>query len=246
MSRGTALVTGGGRGIGHAIARTLRRRGFAVAVFDQSPQPSEEMADVAYHSGDLAEIGGHEALLEKIERHLGPLTCLVNNAGVTSLVRGDMLDLTPESFDRCLDINLRGTFFLSQALARRLIGRQADEGHRSLINITSANAEILGENRADYCMSKAGLSMMSRLFAARLAEANIAVYEVRPGIIRTAMTQPAIEKYDSLIADGGVPAKRWGEISDVAETVASLACGALPFTTGTQIDVGGGLHLHRL
>lgn len=200
-----------------------------------------------YRQLDLSRIEGHSGLVDDIDTRLGPITCLVNNAGVTSLRRSDILELSAESFDRTLGINLRGAFFLTQCVARAMRARPAGEcSYRSIINITSANAEILGLDRADYCVSKTGLSMVSKLFAARLAEAGIKVFEVRPGIIRTSMTEPATAKYDALIASGGVPMARWGTPSDVGQTVAALATGRLPFSTGEVINVGGGLHLHRV
>ena len=172
------------------------------------------------------------------------MRCLVNNAGVTSHVRGDVLDLAPDSFDHVMAVNLRGTFFLTQAVARRMAARPT-KAFRSIVTIGSANAEIVGENRADYCMSKAALAMMSKIFAARLAPLGIAVFEVRPGIIRTAMTAPAAERYDGFIAAGGVPMGRWGEPADIAAAVAALARGNI-LPTGIAVDVGGGLNLHRL
>jgi 3-oxoacyl-[acyl-carrier protein] reductase len=181
----------------------------------------------------------------EVTRRLGPIDCLVNNAGVTSLRRGDMLELTAESFDRCVAVNLRGTFFLTQAVARSMLKRRT-RAYRSLITISSANAEIVGLNRADYCMTKTALSMMSKLYAARLAAHGIQVFEVRPGIIRTGMKAPAKKKYDAYIAAGGVPALRWGTPADVGAAVATLARGAIPFATGEIINVGGGMHLHRV
>jgi 3-oxoacyl-[acyl-carrier protein] reductase len=246
--RGVALVTGAGRGIGRAIALALARSGFDVAMAS-----IEEQDDAASVNGDalrayrfdLAEIDSHGALLDRIAADLGPTTCLVNNAGVTSLVRGDMLDLTPESFDRSVAINMRGTFFLTQAVAKRMLAEKTP-AKRSIVTISSANAEIIGENRADYCMTKSSLSMMSKLFASRLAAEGISVYEVRPGIIRTDMTAPATEKYDPFIASGGVPARRWGMPEDVGEAVATLARGDLPFATGIHLDIGGGMQMHRV
>jgi NAD(P)-dependent dehydrogenase (short-subunit alcohol dehydrogenase family) len=158
-----------------------------------------------------------------------------------------MLDLTPESFDRAVGVNLRGTFFLTQAAARHMLTAPTPEGPpRSIITVGSANAEIVGENRADYCMTKAALAMMSKLFASRLAGNGIAVYEVRPGIIRTAMTAPAASRYDAFIADGGVPMARWGEPADVAAAIAALARGEIPYATGIAIDIAGGMQLHRI
>lgn len=251
-------MTGAGRGIGAAIAASLARDGFDVAI--ASLEREEDAADAmravrdagrraVYESLDIAAIDRHEAVLDRVVRELGGIDCLVNNAGVTSLERGDLLALRQDSFDRSFAINVRGTFFLTQAVARRMIAdpRSAGEhGFRSIVTVTSANAEIVGDNRADYCMTKAALSMMSKLYASRLAAHAIHVFEVRPGIIRTDMTRPAAAKYDALIANGGVPLARWGEPEDVGAAVASLARGRIPFATGEVVNVGGGLHLHRI
>jgi len=202
-----------------------------------------------YLQRDIADTNGHAALIEWVCAQLGPIDCLVNNAGVSSLRRGDLLDLTIESFDRSMATNLRGTFFLTQAVARTMIRTSVNENpspYRCIVNVTSANAEVVGLNRADYCMTKAALSMMSKLFAARLAANDIHVFEVRPGIIRTDMTEPATETYDRFIQDGGVPLKRWGNPDDVGATVATVALGHLPFTTGEILNVGGGFQLHRV
>lgn len=252
------MVTGGGRGIGAAIVGALAAAGFDIAIAsrESASDAAEVVANVRglgrralYCEHDVAEIIRHGELVDRVAGELGQLDCLVNNAGVTSLRRGDMLCLTPESFDRTLGVNLRGTFFLTQMVARAMIakptGKEAAR-YRSIINITSANAEIVGMDRADYCMSKAALSMMSKLFAARLASSQIHVFEVRPGIIRTDMTKPAEAKYDAFIAQDGVPMQRWGTPQDVATTVATLAEGRLPFATGEIVNVGGGLHIHRL
>jgi NAD(P)-dependent dehydrogenase (short-subunit alcohol dehydrogenase family) len=253
-----ALVTGGGRGIGAAIAAALASAGFDVAIASREPEP--EAADalararafgrrIVYAEHDIGRIDSHRQLLERIRGELGEVDCLVNNAGVTSLRRGDLLELTAESFDRAVAINLRGTFFLTQAVARQMVDRalpDAESRYRSIITITSANAEIVGLDRADYCMTKAALAMMSKLYAARLAPSGIHVFEVRPGIIRTDMTAPAAAKYDALIERGGVPLGRWGTPDDVGKAVATLAEGRLPFATGEVIHVGGGLQLHRL
>jgi 3-oxoacyl-[acyl-carrier protein] reductase len=248
--RGVALVTGAGSGIGLAISDALARAGFAVAMASLEPQPpssggASDTGKRRYYPFDLAAIDDHAALLDRIERDLGTPTCLVNNAGVSSLVRGDLLELTPASFDRAVAVNLRGTFFLTQAVAGRWVAAPQDE-RRSIITIGSANAEIVGENRADYCMTKAGVAMMSKLFAARLAALGIAVYEIRPGIIRTAMTAPATDRYDGFIAAGGVPMRRWGTPEDVAGAVTTLARGDIPFATGIHLDIGGGVQLYRI
>lgn len=241
-----ALVTGAGRGLGRAIAAALVGSGFRVARVSLEDEPEGAAEGGAYYRADVSRIEGHEALLDRVASELGEPTCLVNNAGVTSLVRGDLLDLTAESYDRTLAINLRGGFFLTQAFARRRLALPAPDARCSIVFIGSANAEIVGENRADYGISKAGVAMMAKLFAARLAKAGIAVFEVRPGIIRTDMTRPATERYDALIEGGAVPMGRWGEASDVGRAVAALATGAIPYATGIHVDVGGGMHLHRV
>lgn len=244
MSR-VAVVTGGARGIGRAVSVALRDAGWTVASIDRDEQ-SAVPDGVHGFRADISDIADHASLFQRIERAIGPATCLVNNAGVTSLRRGDMLELTPESFDRCLDVNLRGTFFLTQAFARRLLPDPSLAAGGTIVTITSANAEIVGENRADYCMSKAALAMMCKLFAARLAEAGIRVYDIRPGIIETDMTAPAKERYDGFIAGGGVPMRRWGRPEDVAGAVVALARGDFAFATGIHVDLGGGLNLHRV
>ena len=254
----TALVTGGARGIGYAAAAALVAAGFDLALVSLESEAEAGAAlqalrsvapAVRYWSMDISRVEDHAGLLDEVTSQLGPIHCLVNNAGVTSLVRGDLLDLSLESFDRCVATNLRGTFFLTQALARAMVAADPDGAsspYRSIITITSLNAEVLGLNRADYCVTKAALSMASRLFAARLAPAGIHVFELRPGIIRTDMTAPAREKYDRFIADDGVPLGRWGEPADVGATVATLARGLMPFATGEVLHVGGGIHLHRI
>jgi 3-oxoacyl-[acyl-carrier protein] reductase len=250
--RGTALVTGAGRGIGFAISEALGRAGFSVAMV--SREEPESVAPTAllqggrghYYCRDITEISTNRAFLDTVEADLGTLTCLVNNAGVTSLARGDILDLAPDSFDRCVDVNLRATFFLTQAVARRFSEAESEGRYRSIITISSANADIVGENRADYCITKSALPMMTRLFAARMAVHNVAVFEIRPGIIRTGMTAPVVEKYDPYIVSGGVPMRRWGEPEDVAATAVTLATGGLPYATGIHVDIGGGMQLHRL
>lgn len=248
--RGVALVTGAARGIGHAIAAALAASGFDVALASLEEAPCLETFRASgrrarYYVFDLADLDRHDALLDEVERDLGVPTCLVNNAGVSSLVRGDLLALTPASFDRCIAVNLRGTFFFTQATAKRMLA-QSPRRSRTIVTIGSANAEIVGENRGDYCMTKAALAMMNKLFASRLADSGIACFEVRPGIIETEMTAPAFDRYDPFIRDGGVPMRRWGQAEDIGRAVTTLACGGLPYTTGTHIDVGGGMQLHRV
>jgi NAD(P)-dependent dehydrogenase (short-subunit alcohol dehydrogenase family) len=245
-----AVVTGAAKGIGRAICETMAGAGWAVAGVDllELPTGQERHQGIRYWTADIADIASHEALLDDIVGTVGMPDCLVNNAGVTSLSRGDLLQLSPESYDGCMAVNVRGSFFLSQTLARRLIAseRPSVGPPRSIIWIGSANAEIVGEQRADYCISKAATAMMSKLFAARLAEHDIQTYEIRPGIIATDMTAPAKHRYDAFIAESGVPMRRWGAASDVARAVLAIARGDLPYCTGIHVDVRGGLHLHRV
>lgn len=252
---GVAVVTGGARGIGRAIARGMAAAGFDVAVLSLESEAEAQAAledarptgrRVAYIQGDIAAIETHASLLDAVEQALGPVDCLVNNAGVSTIRRGDLLELTPDSFDRSVRVNLRGTFFLTQAMARRMLARDGGGRLRSIITISSANAEIVGLNRGDYCLTKSALAMMTKLFAARLGEAQIAVFDVQPGIIRTEMTAASGPYYEDYIASGGVPMRRWGRPEEVAQVVATLASGGLPFTTGDSVRVGGGLHLHRV
>jgi 3-oxoacyl-[acyl-carrier protein] reductase len=184
-SRGVALVTGAARGIGLATSAQLLQSGFKVAMaslepfLDRLPEQGTLAQDALarYYQFDLADLSSHEGLLDRVQGDLGEITCLINNAGVSSLIRGDLLDLTPGSFDRSVAVNLRGTFFLTQAVARRLVvqSEPRSELNRSIIMISSANAEIVGENRGDYCITKAGLAMMTKLYASRLAGAGISV-----------------------------------------------------------------------
>jgi NAD(P)-dependent dehydrogenase (short-subunit alcohol dehydrogenase family) len=249
-----ALVTGAGRGIGRAIAVSLARSGFAVVVNDlpNSPDIAEtisaaeaEGAQIASAPGDISDLAGQGDLVEAAWAAFGRIDCLVNNAGVSVAVRGDVLDVRPESFDRLTSINLRGPFFLTQAVAKRMIAGPTG-GFRSIVTISSLNAEAASPDRAEYCISKVGLSMMSKVFALRLASEGIHTYEVRPGIIRSDMTAVAREKYDRLFAQGLAPISRWGEPEDVGRAVAMLASGALPYSTGEVIHVDGGLSLLRL
>lgn len=256
MSDKTAIVTGGRRGIGAAIAVELGRAAFNVLVTDLERDATAEatLADIRktgvaaeFAAADVSDLAAHAGILDAAARLPGKLACLVNNAGVTSLTRGDMLDLTPESWDRVMRINLRGAFFLTQAFARRLVAdadRTPQGAFRSIVNITSANAEMLAPERSDYTTSKAALSMVTRLYAARLARNLINVYEVRPGVIRTDMTAPVMAKYEKFAADGIIPMLRLGEPADIGRTVAMLAGGALPYTTGEFIWVDGGWGLH--
>lgn len=253
MNRPAAIVTGGARGIGLACAEALADAGFDILIADLAEKPADGLAKkiaahgakFAYASCDIGDLGGHAELVETAIDAFGSIDCLVNNAGVGAVVRGDLLDLKPENFDRALNINLRGTVFLSQAVAKAMLAEPAGST-RSIITITSVSAAMASPERADYCISKAGLSMWVKNLALRLAPENIGVFEVRPGIIRTDMTAGVSAKYDALIESGLVPAKRWGEAADVGAVVAALASGKFGFSTGSVIDVDGALSVPRL
>lgn len=251
---GNALVTGAGRGIGRGIALALANAGFRVVVNDlpASEDLAQTVAMIAAAGGeamqlpgDIAEIAAHAELVDQAWRAFGGIDCLVNNAGISVAQRGDMLESSPESYDRLMSINLRGPFFLTQAVAKRMIAA-GTASFRSIITISSINVEKASPDRAEYCISKSGLAMMSQLFAVRLAGDGINVYEVRPGVIRTKMTAVAQARYDKLFAEGLAPIARWGEPEDVGRTVATLASGAFAYSTGEVVRVDGGLAIGRL
>lgn len=253
MTRPAAIITGGARGIGLACAEALANDGFDILLADLAEQASDELAEdiaergakFAYAQCDIADLNSHTALVDAAMRAFGRIDCLVNNAGVGAVVRGDLLELKPENFDRTLGINLRGTVFLSQAVAKAMLATPGDHP-RSIITITSVSAEMASPERSEYCISKAGLSMWVKNLALRLAPENIGVFELRPGIIRTDMTAGVTAKYDALIEGGLVPSKRWGEASDIGAVVATLAAGKLGFSTGSIINVDGALSVPRL
>lgn len=249
MSAPHALITGGQQGIGLGIAHTLAGAGFRLTLLAEQPPDAPSVRDALaqlpvetrYLRHDLANVEALGPVLAEI----GAVDCLVSNAGVSARVRGDMLDLTPENWNWTLGINLGGAFFLAQAVARDMLAAPSPH-YRSLIFVTSISAEAATVERAEYCISKAGASMMARLFAARLASDGIGVYELRPGIIRTPMTAVVAARYDARIAGGLVPAGRWGEPRDIGSIVAPLATGQLAFATGAVIPVDGGLSIPRL
>jgi NAD(P)-dependent dehydrogenase (short-subunit alcohol dehydrogenase family) len=240
--RPVAIVTGASRGIGSSIAARLEAVGF-IAV--RTADTWDAAADNHY-TADIADLGAHEPLVAQIVGRFGRIDCLVNNAGIGSPVRGDFINLRPQDFDRVLAVNLRGTIFFTQAVVRAMLAAGNPGPARTVIFITSASATAASPERLDYCVSKAGLAMFAKGLALRLAEQGIAVFEVRPGIIRTQMTSAVASKYDKLIADGAVPERRWGEPEDIASIVASLAGNALPFSTGSVIEAGGGLAIPKL
>ncbi len=246
---GVAIVTGAQRGMGKAIALALADNGFDVAVVDLEITPAlKEVETNLLAKGvkavalacDISNIEHHKTMLEAAETALGPVTTLVNNAGVSVKSRGDLLDVTPDAYDFCLNINTRGTFFLTQRFAKR-VRDSVTPCHRSIITITSANASAVSIARGEYCISKAGASMMSKLFAARLSDEDIGVYEIQPGFIDTDMVAPAKAKYDALIENGMTVIKRFGTPAEVGRIVVTLATGLLPYTSGQAIQADGGL-----
>ncbi|MEM6550841.1 MAG: 3-ketoacyl-ACP reductase [Planctomycetota bacterium] len=259
-TRKVALVTGGGRGIGLGIAKALAVEGFDVAFSGRKPAAEVEASveairaagddatRVLYVQSDVSDAAGREALVSSVEAEFGALHVLVNNAGVAPDVRADMMEATEASFDRLIDINLKGPYFLTQLVAQWMRRQhEADSGFRgSVIYVGSISATVVSTNRGDYCISKAGIAMSAQLWAARLAEFGCAAYEVRPGVTATDMTSGVKEKYDRLIAEGLTVEPRWGLPEDVGSAVAVLATGRLPYAPGQVIHVDGGLTLQRL
>lgn len=254
--REVALVTGGSRGIGLGIAQALAAAGFDLAINGVRTESDAEVSldglrkhgvKVVYCQGNIGDQADRHRILDTTLRYFKHVDVLVNNAGVAPSVRKDLLDLDEENFDRLLDINLKGTFFLTQAVARHMVGTTAGRAQQGrIITITSVSATHASVNRGEYCISKAGLAMTTKLFATRLAAHGIGVYEVRPGIIRTDMTAGVTEKYDKLIADGLTLEARWGFPEDVGNAVTLLAAGKLTYATGQVLDVGGGMTVERL
>ena len=253
----TALVTGGSRGIGKSIAEALGSAGWNVVVNYASSLAAAQatVEHINQHGGQAHAVKGdignstdRQHLITETVVHFGRLDMLVNNAGIAPDQRMDILEATEAGFDRLINVNLKGPYFLSQLAANAMksnpIGLDGRVGN--IVTISSISAYTASINRGDYCVAKAGLAMMTKLFAARLAELNIGVFEIRPGIIATDMTSGVKEKYDTLIADGLTPIRRWGTPEDVAKAVLAVADGLLPFSTGQVIDVDGGFHLRTL
>lgn len=255
MTGQAALVTGSSRGIGLATAIELARQGFAIAV--NGPANDAELAaalervsaeglPVVAAPFDVTDIASHDEQLVRIEEAIGPLTTLVNNAGVGVLSRGDLLDVTEESYDRCMAVNAKAMFFLCQAFARRLLTRERDpELFHSIVNVSSANAIAVAVQRGEYCASKAAAAMISKTFAVRLGAENIAVYDVQPGLIDTDMTAPVIESYAQRAREGLTLFPRVGQPEDMGRIIASLASGKLPYTTGQVISADAGMLVSR-
>ena len=252
-----ALVTGASRGIGRAIAVALAGDGWTVVInyLSNTEAAAQTLAEVLAAGGqgvmiqaDIADAADRERLVQEILSCYGRIDLLVNNAGMAPRRRVDLLEATEASYDEVMAVNLKGPFFLTQLVAKAMIALQAVEAVQSpkIINIGSMSAYTSSTNRAEYCVSKAGIGMMTKLFADRLAEYGINVYEIRPGIIATDMTSAVREKYDRLIAAGLTPFRRWGQPEDVAMAVQMIAGERLPYSTGEVINVDGGFHLRRL
>ena len=242
----TALVTGAAGGIGFACVTALLEHGFAVAGMGRHDNlPETPAGDFLYYKGDLRLDADRRGFIAAAKERFGRIDALVNVAGVAPKVRRDLLEMTEESYDEVMDINLKGTLFLTQLAANEIIKNEGP--HKgAIVNISSMSAYTSSVNRGEYCISKAGVSMVTTLFADRLAEYGVPVNEVRPGIIATNMTEKVKAKYDALIAGGLLPEARWGKPEDVAAAVLTLVDGSLPYVTGQAINVDGGFHIRRL
>ena len=255
MSRQVALVTGSSRGIGLGAAMALAREGFAVAVhgpaddaelaaaLDQVQALGGEAVKIAF---DVTDLGAHAKALAEVETALGPLTTLVNNAGVGVLSRGDPLDVSEESWDRCLEVNAKAVFFLTQTFAKLLLSRaRAVELFHSVVNVTSSNAVAVAEPRVEYAASKSAAAMVAKGWAVRLGREGISVYDVQPGLIATDLTAPVIDQYEARAKDGLTLIPRVGQPEEIGQIIATLAAGKLPYTTGQTISADGGLLVPR-
>ncbi len=240
-----ALVTGVAGGIGKAVAEILLQHGFAVVGMDIADSTDINNPDFTYFKGDLSNNICRADFINLAISKYGKINTLVNVAGVAPKVRNDLLEMTEESYDFVMNINTKGTLFLTQAVAKVMLKNDC-ENKGSIVNIASMSSYTSSVSRGEYCISKAGVSMITTLFADRLAEAGITVNEVRPGIIKTGMTSTVKEKYDNLIDGGLLPIKRWGEPLDIAKAVLSLVDGSLPYMTGQALNIDGGFHIRRL
>ncbi len=254
-ARPVALVTGARRGMGRAISLHLARRGYDILCADHSAEGAEETARLVEGEGgrfvlrrcDLSEVEQIAPMVQWAWDEGGGIEVLVNNAGIMSFVRGDPLEVTPDSWDKVLAVNSRAPFFVSQAVLRRMLDEGAPRrGSRALVFISSVNAEMASVSRIEYCASKAAAAMLAKVFALRLAEVGIPVYDVRPGVIRTDINASVREAYTRQIESGAIsPIRRWGETEDVGKAVAGLVAGDIPFSTGGAFYVDGGLHIPR-
>jgi len=252
-----AIVTGAGRGIGRGIALALAERGWRIAVnYNSNAQTADETVKSVQEIGgdgiaiqaNIGDLNSHQAFLDTVLETYGRIDLLVNNAGIGPRQRLDLLEMSSDSYDEVMQVNLKGPLFFTQRVAKEFIKLQENSTVEApkIINIGSISAYTSSISRGEYCISKAGMTMMTSLFGDRLAEHGINVYEIRPGIIKTDMTGGVKDKYDKLIADGLTPIKRWGEPDDIGKAVVAIAEGYLPFSTGEVINIDGGFHLHRL
>ena len=254
LDKPVALVTGGSRGIGRAICVELARLGYAIAVnYASQAEAAQETASLLGSAtptllvrADVGVPAEREQMVDGVMTQWGRIDLLVNNAAITSLGRKDILEATEESWERVLAVNLQGPYFLCQRVAKEMIRLRGKLTAPAIINVGSVSAYAVSTNRGDYCVSKAGLRMITQLFATRLAEFDILVYEVCPGVIDTDMTAGKKTEYDRLIDEGLTPQRRWGKPSDVAKAVAALASGQFSFSTGAVVPVDGGFHIRRL
>lgn len=252
----TAIVTGGTRGIGFAIARQLGLDGYQIVIMGTSSREKNEknlaildQEQISYHyvQGNIGDHDDRLRLVRETVETFGEIHVLVNNAGVAPLERADLLEMTEESFDRVVGINTKGNMFLTQAVAKQMLTQPVEGKKRgTIVNISSCSAEVSSISRGEYCVSKAGVSMLTQLYADRLAGEGILVHEVRPGVIATDMTSAVQEKYDHLIKTGTFPIARWGTPQDVADAVSALCSDKFLYTTGNYLDVDGGFHIKRL
>lgn len=252
----TAIVTGGSRGIGFAIAKQLGQDGFNIVILDMNDQSAyqdnlDQLAaqgtEYLYVKGNICDAADRQRLIDETVARFGGIHVLVNNAGIAPRVRADLLEMTEESFDRVLGVNTKGNMFITQAVARQML-KQDFVGRKrgTIVNISSCSAEVSSISRGEYCVSKAGVSMLTTLYADRLAPEGILVHEVRPGVIATDMTAAVQEKYDKMFADGLFPIARWGTPEDIAGAVSAFCSDKFAYTTGNYIDVDGGFHIKRL
>ena len=258
MRQKTAFVTGSSRGIGYGILKKFAENGYRTVMSGVSEEgrAAEKLRalrdagfEVSYVRCDIANASDRASVFDEISKKYAPLDALVNNAGVAPLLRLNVLETTEESFDRVTGTNLKGTFFMTQLFANAMIEwkKAFPDGYGPrIVNISSVSAGVSSTNRGEYCISKAGVSMVTLLFADALAGHGIPVFEVRPGIIKTDMTETVKEKYDKFIFDGGLPLRRWGTPEDVGEAVFALASGAFDYSTGQVVNVDGGFHVRRL
>lgn len=252
----TAIVTGSSRGIGFAIARQLGLDGYNIVMVATGAQEKNQPAldtlqalgiDCAYVQANIGCTDDRKKILDTALAAFGRVDVLVNNAGVAPKVRADLLDMSEESFDYVVGINTKGNMFLTQLVAKQMIAQEPVDGRKgAIVNVSSCSSVVSSTNRGEYCVSKAGVSMLTKLYAARLAPEGILVHEVRPGVIATDMTTTVQEKYDRLIAQGAFPIARWGTAEDVANAVSLLCSDQLAYTTGNYLDVDGGFHIRAL